>query len=83
MACGTFRDLFAVRKKVTVPAFGHQFLPVVFGRTIGMKTFVAFLAFKLVTATVVLKIIIKSAVALTALDRCKGRRFNRVEAGGR
>lgn len=62
-------DLFAMRKQVAIPAFGHQLIPVVLDRAVGMKILVAFLALELMPAAIVFKIVIKTAVTLSALNR--------------
>lgn len=80
---GALRNLFAMRKEVTIPALWHQLLPVVFNRTIGMETLVAVLAFESVAASGGLQISVKCAVALSALHRGERNRVGIVKAGGR
>lgn len=46
---GTIDNLFTVRQQVAIPAFRHQFRPVVLDRTIGMKTLVTVLTLEPVT----------------------------------
>lgn len=83
MASIALGDLFAMRKQVAIPAFGHQLIPVVLDRAVGMKILVAFLAFELMPAAIVFKIVIQTAVALAALNRRQRFGIGRIETGGR
>lgn len=83
MASVALGDLFAMRKQMAIPAFGHQLIPVVLDRAVGMKILVAFLAFELMPAAISFKIVIKTAVALSALNRCERLRISRIKGGGR
>lgn len=83
MASVTLGDFLAMGKQVAIPAFGHQLIPVVLDRAVGMKVLVTFLALELMPAAIFFKIVIKTAVALSALNRRKRRRFSQIEIRGR